>query len=67
MLPSKLSTLKKDLETQIYLDSDDKKTLQILKVLNTDTRFQKLINESDFLTKSFSVAPEYCPSCGKRI
>ena len=67
MLTSKLATLKRDLESQLYLDNDDKKSLQILNVLNTDSRFQKLISESDFLTKSFSVAPDYCPSCGKRI
>ena len=67
MLPSKLATLKKDLESQIYLDSDDKKSLQILNVLNTDPSFQKLISQSDFLTKSFAVAPENCPSCGRRI
>lgn len=67
MLPSKLASLKRDLESQLYLDSDDKKALQILNVLNTDPSFQQLISQSDFLTKSFSVAPQTCPSCGKRL
>lgn len=66
MLTSKLSQLKRELESKIYLDEDDKKTLRILKVFDTDQTLQKLISSGEILTKSFAVAPEYCPSCGKK-
>ncbi|HNP21763.1 MAG TPA: hypothetical protein PKM63_19670 [Panacibacter sp.] len=67
MLPQKLQRLKRDLESELYLDADDKKALQILKVLDSDPKFQQILNSSDFLTKSFSVAPRICPQCGKPI
>ncbi|XZF14854.1 hypothetical protein ACTHGU_01850 [Chitinophagaceae bacterium MMS25-I14] len=67
MLPSKLTALKKSLESELYLSDDDKKALQILNVLNGDSNFQKVFSGGDFFTKSFAVAPEYCPNCGKKI
>ena len=67
MLPTKLKKLKTELENEQYLDQDDKKALQVLKLIDTDKKFQELINKSDFLTKSFSASPASCPVCGKSI
>ena len=67
MLPNKLALLKKQLESELYLDQEDKSALKILKVLDADSELNKKMSESDFLTKSFSVAPSMCPSCGKRL
>lgn len=67
MLPSKLATLKSTLQSQIYLNDDDKKALQVLKVLDSDSEFQKLVGDDDLITKSFAVAPEKCPSCGRKL
>lgn len=67
MLPSKLQSLKKQLESELFLNNDDQKSLKVLQTLDKDPRLQKLINQNDLLTKSFSVAPENCPECGKRI
>jgi hypothetical protein len=67
MLTSKLLQVKKELENKLFKDEDDKKTLKILDSLDKDLTFNRMINSSDFLTKSFAVAPEYCPSCGKKV
>ena len=67
MLTGKLSLLKKELENKLFKDEDDKKTLKILDSLDKDLNFNQMINSSDFITKSFSVAPESCPSCGRKM
>jgi len=67
MLTSKLQQVKRELENKLYKDEDDKKTLKILDSLDKDLTFNRMINSSDFLTKSFAVSPEYCPSCGKKV
>jgi hypothetical protein len=67
MLPPKLAVLKRQLEIELHLDNDDQKTLRILQIVDTDTQFQKKIKASDFISKSFSVAPEFCSFCGKKI
>jgi hypothetical protein len=67
MLPYKLAKLKQELENELYLDNDDKKSLKVLKVLDSDQHFKKLISDDDILTKSFSVAPSICPNCGKPL
>ncbi|WP_298147537.1 hypothetical protein [Flavobacterium sp.] len=67
MLTLKLQQVKKEIENKLYKDEDDKKTLKILDSLDKDLTFNRIINSSDFLTKSFAVAPEYCGSCGRKI
>jgi hypothetical protein len=67
MLPTKLEQLKKSIENQLFKDEDDKRTLQVLKLIEIDPNIQKLIKANDFLQKSFSAAPSICPVCGKTI
>jgi hypothetical protein len=66
MLPSKLRQIKNELSSQIHRDQDDEKTLRVLNLLDSDPDFQRLIQQNDFMTKSYTVAAEYCPVCGKR-
>ncbi|CAD0221308.1 hypothetical protein [Chryseobacterium sp. JV274] len=67
MLTSKLLEVKKELENKLFKDNDDKKTLKILESLDKDINFNRMINSNDFIIKSFSVAPDNCPSCGKKL
>lgn len=67
MLPTKLSKLKSDLQSQLYLSDDDKKALQVLKLVEADPSIQKMLQQSDFLQKSFSAANSICNCCGKPL
>lgn len=67
MLTTKLLAVKKELENKLFKDEDDKKTLKILDSLDKDVNFNRMLNSSDFITKSFAMAPENCPSCGKKM
>lgn len=66
MLPSKLAQIKKELAKELYLDDDDKKSLKILELLDRDVNFQGFL-QSDYLIKSFAVAPKICKECGRPI
>ena len=66
MLTEKLKNLKIELDSKNYLTEDDRKTLSILKLLDNDENLKKNLISGDILTKSFAVAPLYCPSCGRK-
>lgn len=63
MLPSKLQSLKRELET-ISVHKGDV-TLTILE--NLERHPDLLAKLSEGKIKSFSVAPGKCPSCGKQL
>jgi hypothetical protein len=65
MLPYRLAKLKQELESQLYLNKDDKKSLQVLKVLDSDPNFKEILNDEELMKKSFAVAPRTCPQCGR--
>ncbi|MDR6463345.1 hypothetical protein [Chryseobacterium sediminis] len=67
MLTTKLIEVKKELENKLFKTDDDKKTLKILDSLDKDMNFNKIFNSNDFIIKSFNVAPENCPNCGKKL
>lgn len=65
MLTKKLFQVKRELEAKIYKDEDDRKTLSILSLIEKDPRYNQNFGGDDILQKSFSVAPDRCPTCGK--
>ncbi|KFC20423.1 hypothetical protein [Chryseobacterium sp. FH1] len=66
MLTEKLQNLKNELEAKLFLSDDDRKTLSILRLLDSDENLKRNLISGDILTKSFAVAPLYCPNCGKK-
>lgn len=67
MLPTRLQNLKSELEKGLHFNKDDNKALKLLQTLERNPEFLKRLTDGELLTKSFSVAPEKCPSCGKRL
>lgn len=69
MLPKKLIDIKSLLEKKLHPSSEDKELLELLKVIDSDSDIQSVLTKKtsiEFL-KSFASAPEYCPTCGKKL
>lgn len=69
MLPKKLLDIKNLLEKELHLSSEDKELLDVLKVIDSDSEIQRILTQktSKEFFKSFALAPDYCPTCGKKL
>lgn len=69
MLPKKLLDIKSLLEKELHLDDEDKELLDVLTIIDSDSDIQRVLTQKTpkKFFKSFVLAPDYCPTCGKRL
>ncbi len=69
MLHQKLLNIKLLLEKELYLNDEDKELLSVLSIIDSDPDIQRILNlkTQKKFSKSFALAPDYCPTCGKRL
>jgi len=69
MLPKKLLDIKTLLEKELHLDDENKELLDVLNLIDNDSDIQRILTQKTprKFFKSLALAPDYCPTCGKRL